>query len=292
MIRRYRANPAGRMVTPHATVKGFRMSIAPPPAATSPSRLLNRVPEITIFFWIIKVLATTVGETAADFLNTTLGFGLNGTSAAMSGLLVLALLAQFRARRYVPSVYWLAVVLISVVGTLVSDNLVDNLGVSLVTSTLAFGAALGIVFLAWFAAERTLSVHTIFTARREAFYWAAILFTFALGKSGGDLLAERLAAGYALSALLFAAAIGAVYAAYRLGGHPILTFWIAYLLTRPLGATIGDLHRASLVVEDAHPGLRVRVRFPDKAAAGNADRPPDTTRIFNKIDALRIRKNE
>ncbi len=217
------------------------MSIAPQSAAIPSTRLLNRVPEITAFFWIIKVLATTVGETAADFLNTTLGFGLNGTSAVMSGLLALALLAQFRARRYVPSVYWLVVVLISVVGTLVSDNLVDHFGVSLVTSTLAFAAALGVVFLAWYATERTLSVHTIFTARREAFYWAAILFTFALGTSGGDLLAERLAAGYGPSVLIFVIIIQAIYASYRLGANPILTFWLGYILTRPLGATTGDL---------------------------------------------------
>lgn len=217
------------------------MSSSSFPAAGSTARLLNRVPEITIFFWLVKVLATTVGETAADFLNITLGFGLNGTSLVMSGLLALVLWWQFRMRRYVPAIYWLAVVLISVVGTLISDNLVDNLGVSLVISSLLFGSALVVVFVAWFAAERTLSVHTIFTAQREGFYWAAILFTFALGTSGGDLLAERLAIGYAFSALLFAAVIALTYGAYRLGGNAVLTFWIAYVVTRPLGASMGDL---------------------------------------------------
>ena len=240
MFRRGSANQGGGSVARFPTAKGFRMSIAAPHPRSTASRLLNRVPEITVFFWFIKILATTVGETAADFLNATLGFGLNGTSLVMSGLLILALWAQFRARRYVPSLYWLAVVLISVVGTLISDNLVDNLGVSLVTTTVLFGSALAVVFVAWFAVERTLSVHTIFTARREGFYWAAILFTFALGTSGGDLLAERLAVGYALSALLFAAVIGLTYWAYRLGGNPILTFWIAYIVTRPLGASTGD----------------------------------------------------
>jgi uncharacterized membrane-anchored protein len=211
------------------------------PAARPTARLLNRVPEVTLIFWIVKVLATTVGETAADFLNATLGFGLGGTSLVMSGLLVLVLWWQFRMRRYVPAVYWLAVVLISVVGTLVSDNLVDNLGVALITSTTLFASALAVVFVAWFAVERTLSVHTIFNARREGFYWAAILFTFALGTSGGDLLAERLAVGYAFSALIFAAAIALTYWAYRRGGNAVLTFWIAYVITRPLGASMGDL---------------------------------------------------
>jgi uncharacterized membrane-anchored protein len=189
---------------------------------------------------VVKILCTTVGETAADFLNTTLGLGLNGTSLVMTVLLIAALWAQFQARRYVPWRYWLVVVLISVVGTLISDNLVDNYGISLITTTVLFGAALAAVFVAWFALERTLSVHTIFTSQREGFYWAAILFTFALGTSGGDLLAERLALGYGLSVLLFAAAIALAYGGFRLGGDPILTFWIAYILTRPLGASTGD----------------------------------------------------
>lgn len=241
MFRRGAANPHRGMVAPVATTKGCRMSPSSPPQSGSAARLLNRVPEVTLAFWIVKILATTVGETAADFLNVTLGFGLSGTSLAMSGLLILVLWWQFRMRRYVPSVYWLAVVLISVVGTLVSDNLVDNLGVGLITSSLLFGSALAVVFVAWFAVERTLSVHTIFTARREGFYWAAILFTFALGTSGGDLLAERLALGYAWSALLFAVVIGLTYGAFRLGGNAVLTFWIAYVVTRPLGASMGDL---------------------------------------------------
>lgn len=215
------------------------MSFAPAPAGAAAA--LNRVPEITILFWIIKILATTVGETAADFLNVDLHFGLSGTSWAMSALLAGALWWQFRARGYVPGRYWLVVVLVSVVGTLISDNLVDRLGVSLVTTTTLFSAALAATFLAWFAVERTLSVHTIFTARREGFYWAAILFTFALGTSGGDLMAERLAAGYGLSALFCAAAIGIAYAAFRFGADPVLTFWIAYVVTRPLGASTGDL---------------------------------------------------
>src|SRR5690349_7040773 len=153
--------------------------------------MLNKVPEVTVFFWLIKVLATTVGETAADFLNEHVGLGLTGTSVVAGLLLVVVLGVQFGRDRYVPTVYWLAVVLISIVGTLITDNLTDNLGVSLIASTIAFGAALAATFATWYAVERTLSIHTIVTARREAFYWLAILFTFALGTAAGDLIAER-----------------------------------------------------------------------------------------------------
>src|SRR5262245_19437248 len=203
--------------------------------------MLNRVPEVTIFFWIIKVLATTVGETAADFLNDNLGLGLTGTSLVMAALLAAGLVVQFRLRRYVPPVYWLAVVLISIVGTLITDNLVDNLGISLEVTTIAFAVALAVTFVAWYASERTLSIHTIFTTRRETFYWLAVLFTFALGTAAGDLLAEGMDLGYLRSGLMFAAAIGLVYLAYRaLGLNEIAAFWIAYVLTRPLGASFGD----------------------------------------------------
>jgi uncharacterized membrane-anchored protein len=206
------------------------------------SRPVNRVPEVTLVFWILKILATTVGETAGDLLSGTLGLGTVVTSYVMGALLLVALFFQFRARRYVPPIYWLVVVFISVVGTLISDNLVDNLGVPLTTTTAIFSAALIIVFISWYMSEKTLSVHTIYTARREAFYWAAILFTFSLGTSGGDLLAERMAVGYAMSALIFAAGIAIIYFAYRMRWmNEVLAFWLAYILTRPLGASIGDL---------------------------------------------------
>jgi uncharacterized membrane-anchored protein len=202
---------------------------------------LNKVPEITIFFWIIKVLATTVGETAADYLNSTLGFGLTGTTVAMGALLVAALVVQFRYRRYVPLVYWIAVVLISVVGTLITDNLTDNLGVALELTTALFAVALAATFAVWYANEKTLSIHSIFTAKREAFYWAAVLFTFALGTAAGDLTAEKLNVGYWRSALLFGGLIALVYLAYRrFRLDEIPAFWMAYILTRPLGASIGD----------------------------------------------------
>lgn len=203
--------------------------------------MLNKVPEVTLYFWIIKILCTTVGETAADFLNTSLNLGLTVTTFIMSGILAVALLFQFRYRRYVPGIYWLAVVLISVVGTLITDNLTDNFGVSLVTTTIVFSITLAAVFAAWYASEKTLSIHTIVTTKREAFYWLTVLFTFALGTAAGDLTAERLAVGYWKSALLFGALIGVVsflHVKFRL--NAILAFWIAYILTRPLGASIGD----------------------------------------------------
>lgn len=210
----------------------------------SPSgrRMLNKVPEVTIYFWIIKVLATTVGETAADWLAVNVGLGLTGTTWVMSALLTAALFAQFATRRYVPAVYWLAVVLISIVGTLITDNLTDSLGVSLAVSTISFAAVLALTFAVWYRFEGTLSIHSIDTTRREAFYWTAILFTFALGTAAGDWMSEGLNLGYATSLLVFAAAIGVVAVAYyRLHMNPVLAFWLAYILTRPLGASLGDL---------------------------------------------------
>ena len=203
--------------------------------------MLNKVPEVTLYFWVIKVLSTTVGETAADNLNSSLNLGLTKTTYVMATLLLIALAVQFATRRYVPPVYWIAVVLISIVGTLITDNLVDNYGVALETTTIAFSIALAVTFAVWFRSERTLSIHTIFTTRREAFYWLAILFTFALGTAAGDLVAERFAIGYLPSALIFGGLIGAVAIAhYRFGLNAVLSFWIAYILTRPLGASVGD----------------------------------------------------
>ena len=204
-------------------------------------QILNKVPEITFYFWVIKILCTTVGETAADFLNTNLNLGLTGTSIAMGMLLIITLFFQFRSKKYIPGIYWLAVVLISVVGTLITDNLTDNLGVSLELTTVVFAIALAITFIIWYASEKTLSIHKIDSLRREAFYWLAILFTFALGTAAGDLLAESLKLGYLLSAGIFAGSIVITWIAYKyLKLNAVLTFWIAYILTRPLGASIGD----------------------------------------------------
>lgn len=211
------------------------------PATARPS-MLNKVPQVTLYFWVIKMMATTVGETAADFLNTSLGLGLSRTSLAMAVLLGTAMVLQLRARRYVPSVYWVTVVLVSVAGTLITDNLTDNLRVPLPVTTAVFAVALGVVFAAWFAVEKTLSIHTIYSRRRELFYWAAILLTFALGTAAGDLLAESLKLGYFHSALVFGAAIAVValsHYLFKLGA--VLAFWLAYILTRPFGASFGDL---------------------------------------------------
>src|SRR5712671_204981 len=205
-------------------------------------QMLNKVPEVTLYFWIIKVLCTTVGETASDYLASNLSLGLTNTTFITGGLLLATLAFQFRARRYVPGIYWLGIVLISVVGTQITDNLTDNFGVSLVTTTIVFSIVLAVVFAAWYASERTLSIHTIYKTRREAFYWLAVLFTFALGTAAGDLTAERLNVGYAWSALMFAGVIAAVAIAhFRFNLNAVAAFWIAYILTRPLGASLGDL---------------------------------------------------
>ena len=210
-------------------------------AAPLGRRLLNKVPEVTLFFWVIKIMCTTVGETAADYVNDTLGFGLSKTTYAAGALLVVLLAAQFRLRRYVPVAYWAVVVVISVFGTLITDNMSDHYNVPLTTSTPVFAAILGVVFAVWWGFERTLSIHSIVTTRREAFYWLAILFTFALGTAAGDLVAEKADLGYAVSIGVFGAGIALVaFAHYALKANAVLTFWLAYILTRPLGASIGD----------------------------------------------------
>jgi uncharacterized membrane-anchored protein len=202
---------------------------------------LSKVPEILLYFWFIKILCTTVGETAADFLNTHFHLGLTKTTYVMGLLLAVALFVQFRSKRYIPAIYWLAVVLISVVGTLITDNLTDNFGVSLITTTIIFAIVLACIFIGWQRSEKTLSIHSITTNRREAWYWLTILFTFALGTAAGDLTAERLKLGYLLSVGLFAGLIAIIAIAHlRFKLNAILAFWLAYILTRPLGASIGD----------------------------------------------------
>ena len=203
-------------------------------------RVLNKVPEVTVFFWIIKILCTTVGESAADFLNVNLNWGLTNTSIVTAVVFLAVFAFQIRLGRYVPTVYWLTVMLISVLGTLLTDNLTDNLGVPLEVSTIVFSVLLGLVFLAWYASEKTLSIHSIYTRRREAFYWLAVLVTFALGTAVGDLISEGLGVGYLKTGLLCAGLIGIITIAWRLGLDAVLAFWLAYILTRPLGASIGD----------------------------------------------------
>ena len=205
-------------------------------------QMLNKVPQLTIYFWIIKIMATTVGETVADLLSVKLNLGLVMASLVVGVLLLIALAVQLRSHKYVPSIYWVAVVLISVAGTLITDNLVDNFGVPLWVTTVGFAAALIVTFFAWHGVEKSLSVHTIKTTRRELFYWSAILFTFALGTAGGDLLAEGAHLGYTYSALLFAGSIALVTLLfYKFHLNSVVAFWLAYILTRPLGASLGDL---------------------------------------------------
>ena len=205
------------------------------------SVLLNKVPEVTAIFWIIKILSTTVGETGADYLAVHVGLGASTTAAIMVSVLVVALALQLRARSYVPWIYWLTVVLVSIVGTQITDLLTDKLDISLYVSTAVFACVLAAIFAVWYSVERTLSIHTIVTRRRELFYWAAILFTFALGTAAGDLATEALGLGFQLGVVAFGALIVSVALTYYLGVNPVLTFWLAYILTRPLGASLGDL---------------------------------------------------
>ena len=206
-----------------------------------PEVMLNKVPEITITFWIIKIMSTTVGETGADYLAKNIGLGTGATDGIMIALLTAALTIQLLNRRYIPGVYWLTVVLVSIVGTQITDALTDGLEVSLYVSTAVFAAALAATFAIWYASERTLSIHTIVTTRRELFYWGAILFTFALGTAAGDLATEALGLGFNIGVIVFGAMIAALTAAYYAGVNPVLTFWLAYIVTRPLGASLGDL---------------------------------------------------
>ncbi|MHC3124267.1 COG4705 family protein [Acinetobacter sp. GN11] len=201
---------------------------------------LNKVPEITLSFWIIKIMSTTVGETGADFLAVNAGLGQNVTCAIMSALLLIALTIQLNTKRYVPWIYWLTVVLVSIVGTQITDLLTDGLNISLYLSTSVFSVELAVIFFIWYRVERTLSIHKIVSRRRELFYWAAILCTFALGTAAGDLATEALGLGFIWGAVLFGTLIGGSFILWRMGVNAVLTFWIAYILTRPFGAALGD----------------------------------------------------
>ena len=203
--------------------------------------MLSKVPQVTLFFWIIKVLCTTVGETFSDFLSFNVGLGLPMTTIIMGVAFAIVLFFQFKANKYVPGLYWLTVVLISVFGTLVTDIMTDEIGVPLETSTIAFTVLLGLTFLIWYLSEKTLSIHSIFTRKREAFYWLTILFTFALGTAVGDLYSEQLGLGYLNTGIAVAAIIALTFLAWKLFKlDSVLAFWFAYVFTRPLGASLGD----------------------------------------------------
>ncbi|WP_256983546.1 hypothetical protein [Rhodococcus sp. 15-649-2-2] len=203
-------------------------------------RALSKVPEITVWFWVVKILCTTVGESVADWVNMTLGVGLTATAALFTVILVAVLAVQIRLTKYVPAVYWLTVVVLSVTGTLYTDILTDSRGVPLAVSMSVFAALLAVVFGVWFVRERTLSIHSIVTVPRELFYWLAILVTFALGTAAGDWTLSITGWGPGTSVLLPTGLIVAVVVGWRFGANAVLAFWLAYILTRPLGANLGD----------------------------------------------------
>jgi uncharacterized membrane-anchored protein len=208
---------------------------------TRAADMLNKVPEVTLAFWVIKIMSTTVGETGADYLAVHVGLGTAITGGIMLALFIASLLWQLSFRRYVPWIYWLTVVFVSVVGTQITDALTDRLDVSLYVSTAVFAVMLAATFAVWYAIERTLSIHTVVTTRRELFYWAAILLTFALGTAAGDLATEALSLGFNVGVVVFAVLIAAIASAYYFGANAVLAFWLAYIRTRPLGASLGDL---------------------------------------------------
>lgn len=199
----------------------------------------SKVPEVSVLFWVTKVLTTGMGETTSDYFAVTFD---PVVVIPLTGLaLVVALVLQFRASAYTPWLYWLTVVLVSIFGTMVADVAHVGLGVPYVVSTIVFALVLAAVFVCWRRVEKTLSIHSITTARREAFYWAAVLATFALGTAAGDLTATVLNLGYLGSGILFAAIIAIPAIAYFwLRMNAVLAFWFAYVVTRPLGASFAD----------------------------------------------------
>ena len=206
---------------------------------SSARQLLSKVPEVTALFWVVKILTTGMGETTSDFLahllNPMVAVALGGVGLAY------ALLLQFRARQYEAWTYWFAVVMVSVFGTMAADVLHVGLGVPYVVSTVFFATTLAVIFTVWYASEKTLSIHSIYTARRELFYWATVLTTFALGTAVGDMTATTMHLGYFSSGILFAILIALPALAYwLLGLNEIAAFWCAYILTRPLGASFAD----------------------------------------------------
>ncbi|MFF8945966.1 hypothetical protein ACF1A5_27535 [Streptomyces sp. NPDC014864] len=210
-------------------------------ARTRSGRLmLNKVPEVTIWFWVIKVLCTTVGESFADWINMKLGVGLVNTAWIFTAVFVLVLAVQLRLKRYVPFPYWLTVVVVSVTGTLYTDILTDQLNVPLWISSAVFSVLLAVVFGVWWLRERTLSIHSVTTLPRESFYWLAVLVTFALGTATGDWTLELTGWSPGVSVLLPLGLIAAITLLWKFGANPVLSFWLAYILTRPLGANIGD----------------------------------------------------
>ena len=202
----------------------------------------SRVPEVTLIFWFIKMLSTTVGETGVDFLSFYLGFGMPLVTIVMGVIMSLFLYVQFaELKQYVPANYWSIVVLMSIVGTLITDILVDHMGISLFTLSIVFTLLLLLAFVIWYRSEKTLSIHSINSPKREAYYWLIILLAFALGTAVGDLISEGMGLGYGLALMLFGGLIAMIYFSYRaLKVSSVLAFWLVFILTRPLGASLGD----------------------------------------------------
>ena len=202
-------------------------------------RAMRKVPEVTIYFWIIKLLTTAMGESTSDYLV----YHINPYIAVILGgvCLLASLVLQLLVRRYVPWIYWLAVTMVAIFGTMAADVTHIVLHIPYQVSTIFFAIALTIIFAVWYASEKTLSIHSINTPRRELFYWAAVLATFALGTAAGDMTAATLGLGYFASGVLFAILFAIPALANRLLGlNEIVAFWFAYIMTRPLGASFAD----------------------------------------------------
>lgn len=218
------------------------LASAPGEAVSSASlakQALKKVPEVTIFFWIVKLLTTAMGETTSDYLVHQLDPMIAVALGALG--LAVALILQFAVRRYVAWIYWLAVVMVAIFGTMAADVVHIGLGIPYLISAAFFAVALVVIFGAWYISEKTLSIHSIFTRRRELFYWATVVTTFALGTAVGDLTASTFGLGYLASGVLFAVLIAIPALGYRLVGlNGILAFWFAYIVTRPLGASFAD----------------------------------------------------
>jgi uncharacterized membrane-anchored protein len=241
-----------RGFTPHFLERESTMS--------DTKKFLLRVPEVTLIFWIIKILSTTVGETAADFLSTGLGFGMPLVALIIGSIMAFLLFLQFsKIKRYEPVNYWSIVVLMSIVGTLITDILVDKMGISDLTLSIVFTITMIAGFLVWHKQEKTLSIHSIDTAKREAYYWIIILLAFALGTAFGDLISEQiLSAGYGIALMLFAGLIAFVavgYYVFKLDS--VWAFWLAFVLTRPLGASLGDF----MIQSFSNGGLGINITY-------------------------------
>lgn len=217
---------------------------------------MNRVASLGILFWLIKIVSTTVGETAADYISVNLKFGLTNTTILMGVITILVAIWNFKQNRYFPPAYWSLIVMMSIEGTLITDLLVDKLGVSLLTLDIIFTLAMGLLFFVWYKKEQTLSIHDINNDNREKFYWIIVLTTFALGTGIGDTVSEYLNVGYFYSLLIFGLIfmLAGILNYFKVIGA-VLAFWTAFIVTRPIGASLGDL----LIQDPKEGGLGISV---------------------------------